>query len=80
MDLSVCFQSILGSMRFVLMMASLLIISVLIFKEYSNGLGSKNDAHVGGQQDDPLKKAGEVNQLIQDAANTQRQELEKQIQ
>jgi hypothetical protein len=67
-------------MRFVLMMASLLIVSVLIFKGYSNGLGSKNDGHVGGQQVDPLKKAGEVNQLIQDAANTQRQELEKQNQ
>ena len=67
-------------MRFVLMMASLLIVSVLIFKGYSNGLGSKNDGLVGGQQVGPLKKAGEVNQLIQDAANTQRQELEKQIQ
>jgi hypothetical protein len=67
-------------MRFVLMMASLLIVSVLIFKGYSNGLGSKNDVHVEGQQIDPLNKAGEVNQLIQDAANTQRQELEKQIQ
>ena len=67
-------------MRFILMMASLLIVSVLIFKGYSNGLGSKNDGQVGGQQVDPLKKAGEVNQLIQDTANTQRQELEKQIQ
>ena len=77
---SVYFWSILNSMRFMLMMASLLIVSVLIFKGYSNGLGSKNDDLVGGQQVDPLKKAGEVNQLIQDAANTQRQELEKQIQ
>lgn len=67
-------------MRIILMMISLLIVSVLIFKGYSNGLGSNNDGHVGGQQVDPLKKAGEVNQLIQDAANTQRQELEKQIQ
>jgi len=74
------FWSILSSMRFILMMASLLIVSVLIFKGYSNGLGSKNDGQVGGQQVDPLKKAGEVNQLIQDTANTQRQELEKQIQ
>jgi hypothetical protein len=65
-------------MRFVLMMASLLIVSVLIFKGYLNGLGSKNDAHVGGQQVDALKRAGEVNQLIQDAADTRRQELEKQ--
>jgi hypothetical protein len=62
------------------MMASILIVSVLIFKGYSNGLGSSNDGRVEGQQVDPIKKAGEVNLLIQDAANTQRQELEKQIQ
>jgi hypothetical protein len=67
-------------MRFILMMASLLIVSVLIFKGYSNGLDSNYDSHVGGQQVDPIKKATEVNQLIQDAANTQRQELEKQLQ
>jgi hypothetical protein len=67
-------------MRIVLMMVSLLIVSVLIFKGYSNGLGVNNDDHVGGQQLDPRKKASDVNQLIQDAANTQRQELEKQIQ
>ncbi len=67
-------------MRFVLMMASILIVSILIFKGYSNGLSNQHDDHVEGGQIDPLKKAGEVNQLIQDAANTQRQELEKQIQ
>jgi hypothetical protein len=67
-------------MRLVLMMASLLLVSVLIFKGYSNGLGGNNDDPVEGQQVDPRKKASEVNQLIQDAANTQRQELEKQIQ
>jgi len=67
-------------MRFVLMMASLLIVSVLIFNGYSNGLGSGIDGQVAGQQVAPLQKVGEVNQLIQDAANIQRQELEKQIQ
>jgi len=67
-------------MRFVLMMASILIVSILIFKGYSNGLSNKHDDYAGGGQIDPLKKAGEVNQLIQDAANIQRQELEKQIQ
>ncbi len=67
-------------MRFVFMMASILIVSILIFKGYSNGLGNQHDDHVGGEQIDPLKKAGEVNQLIQDAASIQRQELEKQIQ
>jgi len=67
-------------MRFVLMMASLLIVSVLIFNGYLNGPGSNSDGHVAGQQVAPLQKVGEVNQLIQDAANIQRQELEKQIQ
>jgi len=67
-------------MRFVMMMASILIISILIFKGYSEGLGNQQDDRVGGQQLDPLKKANEVNQLIQDAASVQRQELEKQIQ
>lgn len=67
-------------MRFVLMMASILIVSILIFKGYSNGLSNKHDDYVGGEQNDPLKKAGEVNQLVLDAANIQRQELEKQIQ
>ena len=62
------------------MMASILIVSILIFKGYSNGLSNKHDDYAGGGQIDPLKKAGEVNQLIQDAANIQRQELEKQIQ
>ena len=67
-------------MRIILMMVSLLIVSVLIFKGYSNGLGVNSDDHIGGQQLDPRKKASDVDQLIQDAANTQRQELEKQIQ
>ena len=67
-------------MRIILLMVSLLIVSVLIFKGYSNGLGVNNDDYVGGQQLDPRNKASDVNQLILDAANTQRQELEKQIQ
>ena len=62
------------------MMVSLLMVSVLIFKGYSNGLGANNDDPVEGKQADPRKRASEVNQLIQDAANTQRQELEKQFQ
>lgn len=77
---NVCFQSMLGTMRFVLMMVSILIVSILIFKEYSNGLGNQHDDQVGGEKIDPLKKAGEVNRLIQDAASIRRQELEKQTQ
>ena len=77
---NVCFRPILSTMRIVIMLASILIISLLIFKGYSSYLGGINDVHVGEEQIDPLKKAGKVNQLIQDTANTQRQELEKQIQ
>lgn len=55
------------------MMTSALIVSFLIFKGDSNGLDGKHDGHSEGKQIDPLKKAGEVNQLIQDAANTKRQ-------
>ena len=67
-------------MRLVLMMVSILIVSFLIFKGYSNSLSNQHDDLAGGEQIDPLKRAGEVDQLIQDAANIQRQELEKQIQ
>ncbi len=66
-------------MRFVLMMASILVVSYLIFKGYSTGLNN-SEVQVGGEKIDALKKAGEVNQLIQDAAEVQRQEIEKQLQ
>jgi hypothetical protein len=62
------------------MMVSILIVSFLIFKGYSNGPSNQHDDLAGRKQIDPLKKAGEVDQLIQDAAKTRRQELEKQIQ
>jgi hypothetical protein len=66
-------------MRFVLMMASILVVSYLISKGYSTGLNN-SEVQVGGEKIDVLKKAGEVNQLIQDAAEVQRQEIEKQLQ
>ena len=63
-------------MRIVIMLASVLIVSLLIFKGFSSYQGST----VGEEPIDAVKKAGEVNQLILDTANTKRQELEKQIQ
>ena len=63
-------------MRMVIMLTSVLIVSLLIFKGFSSYQGST----VGEEPIDALKKAGEVNQVILDTANTQRQELEKQIQ
>ena len=65
-------------MRLILMLASLLIISSLIFNRYSNGLDGNDD--VSGQLKAPIEKAENVNQLIEDAATLQRQALEKQIQ
>jgi hypothetical protein len=65
-------------MRFIFMMASLLIISSLIFNGYTNGLVSNADAD--SPQMTPIEKTENVNQLIEDAANLQRQALEKQIQ
>jgi hypothetical protein len=63
------------------MMASVLIVSVLIFKGYGNGLSNQNAGQVEKQQQiTPLKKAEDVNQLVLDAATTRRQELEKQTQ
>jgi len=61
-------------------MAAILIVSILVFKGYPNGLGNPQDDRVGGEQLDPVRKAEEVNQLIQDAAINKRQELEKQLQ
>jgi hypothetical protein len=65
-------------MRLLLMMGSLLIISSLIFNGYTNGLVSNADAD--SPQMTPIEKTENVNQLIEDAANLQRQALEKQIQ
>lgn len=65
-------------MRLLLMMASLLIISSLIFNGYTNGLVSNADAD--SPQMTPIEKTENVNQLIEDAANLQRQALQKQIQ
>jgi hypothetical protein len=66
-------------MRLVLMLTSLLIVSILIFKGYSNSMSTQHDA-LEGEQSDPIKKAKEVEQLILDAASTRQQEIEKQIQ
>jgi len=63
-------------MRFVLMTASLMIVSLLIFQGYSNGVGGENNDLVG----DPLQKASDVSQLVQEASYNQRQALEKQVQ
>ena len=78
--INVCFQAILADMRFILLMASLVIVSLLVLKGYPGG-GSKNLIDpVTKEKNSPIKKAHDVNQLIEDTANTQRQALEEQLQ
>lgn len=78
--MNVRFRTILGSMRMVLMLASILIVSILIFKGYSSSLSPNRESQVETDPNDPRNKAREVNQVIQDAANVQRREIEKQLQ
>ena len=65
-------------MRLLLMMASLLIISSLIFNGYSNGMGGGDD--FSSQLTAPIEKAENVSQVVKESSNLQRQALEKQIQ
>ena len=67
-------------MRLVLMMVSILIISYLIFKGYAAGPANGVEDQNAGKPADALEKAAGVNQLIQDAAEIRRQQLEQQIQ
>lgn len=67
-------------MRLILLMVSLVIVSLLVLKGYPGG-GYKNPVEpVSKEQNNPIKKAHDVNQLIEDTANTRRQALEKQLQ
>ena len=67
-------------MRFIILMTSLVIVSLLVLKGYPGG-GDKNLLDpVSKEQNSPVRKAHDVNQLIEDTANTQRQALEKQLQ
>ena len=61
-------------------MASLLIVSLLVFNGYSNGVGNNMDAHAGERPMTPINKAKDVNRLLQDSAMLQRQAIEKQTQ
>ena len=67
-------------MRTVLMLASVLIVAILIFKGYPGNLSTDPESSAGTNQIDPREKAYEVNQVILDAASNQKRELEKQLQ
>jgi hypothetical protein len=70
-------ETILRIMRLILLMGSLLIVSLLVIKGFPVTVDSNP---VDNGQAEAIKKAKEVNQLIQDAANQQRQLLENQTQ
>jgi hypothetical protein len=57
-----------------------MIISLLLLKGYSGSEANTAANPVGERLASPIQKANDVNQLVQDAANEQRQALEKQLQ
>lgn len=67
-------------MRFILLMASLVIVSLLVFKGYPGIGGGKNAAPVVNQQPDLIEKANRASQLVEDTVNKQKQALENQLQ
>ena len=67
-------------MRIVLMLAVVLVVSLLIFKGYSFGLGKNNDEAAVPAQFDPVSRAKEVDPLVQQAAEARRRALEQQLQ
>ena len=60
-------------------MASLLIVSLVIFNGYANDQGIDGN-HIDNQILGPITRTGDINTLIQDAASIQRQALTEQIQ
>ncbi len=58
----------------------ILLVSFLFIRQYPGDTDKKIEEHVWKEQTDTLKKADEVNQLIQDAAAKKRQVIEQQLQ
>ncbi len=67
-------------MRFILLMTSLVIVSLLVIKGYPGGGNNKAADPAWENQTDAITKANDINLLIQETANKQKQALEKQIQ
>ena len=72
------FLSILRDMRLILTMASLLIVSLVIFNGYANDRNIDGN-HIDGQILGSITRAGDINTLNQDTATIQRHSLERQI-
>ena len=64
-------------MRLVFSMASLLVISLLIFNSYANGPANGSDFDVGSVRMEPISRATNVNLTIQETAQLRQQALEK---
>ncbi len=67
-------------MRNILLTLVVLLISFVLFKGFPKVEDKTMEDHIWKEQTDTIKKAEAVNQLIQDAAEKQRQMIEKQIQ
>lgn len=67
-------------MRIILLMVSLVIVSLLVLKGYSAGGANKNADSVANRPSDPIEKANNASQLVEDTVNRQKQALEIQLQ
>ena len=67
-------------MRMILMLAAFLVVSVLVFKGYSSGLGGNSVETAAPAKFDPVTRAKEIDPLMQQAAEAQRKALEQQLQ
>ena len=67
-------------MRYLFMMLVIVLLIPLILRGCPDDEDKKVGDHVWKEQTDTIKKADEVNQLIQDAAIKQQQEIDQQTQ
>lgn len=67
-------------MRYLFVMLVIVLLTPLILRGCSDDEDKKVEDHVWKEQTDTIKKADEANQLIQDAAKNQQQEIDQQTQ
>ena len=66
-------------MRFIILLISVLLISLLVFQNYNAHRGTTEAGH---DTDDPIEarqKAIDVNQFVKDTATTQRRKIDEQL-
>lgn len=67
-------------MRYIILLISILLVSLLVFQNYQAHRGMPEAAH---GDDDPIavrQKAIDVNQFVKDTATTQRRAIDEQLQ